>query len=228
MNIEKNDKRNRDIFIIIILVIILIAILIIDLILNKDSNQENISKDIENNITTNIQEVITTTNQVNIQDNTTMQNTTRKSSYEDYMLAATMEYTCTNGYEFDGSLCIKKTITEPKSRYYCTSGVQEGDYCVREVHDSVYISSSAKANCTNYSNTGLYQKCLCEKSGGTWGVGGCYTIKKEKTLGTSEDYCDPVYSYENNKCIKIDYEAPKLNYKCPDGYRISGALCFKE
>ena len=112
-------------------------------------------------------------------------------------------------------------------RYYCSSGNLEGVFCVEEIRKSVYILSTAKASCSNYTNTGLFNKCACEKSGGNWIINGCYTITSRRTAAKSEYYCEAGKVLSGSMCIGKDYATPIMNYVCPKGYTKSGMLCYK-
>lgn len=146
---------------------------------------------------------------------------------EPEQIIASIEYICPFGYTLSNNQCIKESVTVAERRYYCSSGKLEGSFCVANVQTSVNISFSAKASCSNYANTGLYDKCTCEKSGGEWLINGCYTIKTKKTVADMEYFCNYDETLSGSLCVKIEYTIPTINYVCPAGYIASGSLCYK-
>ena len=142
-------------------------------------------------------------------------------------VAVTTKYNCPIGYTLKDNQCVKETMNVAERRYYCTSGTLEGSFCIEEVRDSVYISSSAKASCSNYANTGMYEKCACEKSGGDWIINGCYTTKTRRRVAESEYYCNYDETLSGTLCISKDYVSPTIEYVCPVGYIKSGMSCYK-
>ena len=143
-------------------------------------------------------------------------------------IVATTEYYCSAGYTLDGVMCIKEVIVSADIDYSCDSGVLKDTYCESEERKSVSYTTSAKANCSHYSNTGMYQKCVCEKSGGEFSAGGCYTIKEVRTKAKELYYCRMGGELIGTSCKTEDYQIAKYRYVCPDGYRnTGGGLCKK-
>lgn len=142
-------------------------------------------------------------------------------------IVATIEYSCPFGYTLTNYQCVKETMKAAEMRYYCSSGILQGSVCIDEIRTSVYITSSAKASCSNYANTGLYQKCACEKSGGDFEVGGCLRKSTRRTAAQIEYICNYSETLSGTLCIGKEYINPTINYVCPIEYQQNGMFCYK-
>lgn len=161
------------------------------------------------------------------QETTTEKVTTTTQKQTEY-IAAIIEYSCPDGYTLSNSLCITNIYSNHKVRYYCTTGYLSGLYCEYEAEVPVSYSYSAKASCSNYANTGMYEKCQCEKSSGIWSFGRCVKKQTKRTPANEEYYCDYGYTMtEDNRCVKEEFIVASINYTCPEGYKLNGNICYK-
>lgn len=143
---------------------------------------------------------------------------------------ANKEYYCLDDYTLNGDKCTYYFLTNALYDYVCEEGIQNGSKCNVTVNtEFTTFSSSAKEKCNSLYGQGVYDRCLCNASGGTYNSNKCFKNVVVTRDAKRSYYCPDGLSLSGSKCEKTYTSNALYKYTCPDSsYTLIGSICQKE